>query len=243
MRTLVLGIPLPHSTFDNYSFLSAPSISEYKRLVVEMSSVSRVVEEVARGTGEHRNAAGQLVVNGPPDASQFALSRLLAMRRGEAERFFSRGGVAVCIACPDATFTGIADLEDWRLYDWLPEVDGFSWHRDLQPGFGREAAEPAPDIPIFARYVQEFAPHFRYKTYAEDDAIARAGGDIIARSAGGMAIAFEIALGEGRIVFIPPLHDPAPLRQAAAEALLEGFDQISAQQPADVPEWIRKEVP
>jgi hypothetical protein len=30
-RTLVIGIPLPHSTFDNYSFASAPSISEYTR--------------------------------------------------------------------------------------------------------------------------------------------------------------------------------------------------------------------
>src|SRR3990172_4909330 len=40
MRTLVLGIPLPHVTFDNYSFLSAPSLFDYGRAIVETSALS-----------------------------------------------------------------------------------------------------------------------------------------------------------------------------------------------------------
>ncbi len=36
MRTLVLGIPLPNVTFDNYTFLSAPSLFDYDRVLIEM---------------------------------------------------------------------------------------------------------------------------------------------------------------------------------------------------------------
>jgi hypothetical protein len=51
MRTLVIGIPLPHPSFDNFSFVSAPSLADYPRAIVEMSAVSRVVEEVV-GSGD-----------------------------------------------------------------------------------------------------------------------------------------------------------------------------------------------
>src|SRR3989304_402791 len=45
MRTLVLGIPLPHVTFDNYSFLSAPSFFDYGRVIVETSALSEAIEQ------------------------------------------------------------------------------------------------------------------------------------------------------------------------------------------------------
>jgi hypothetical protein len=50
MRTLVVGISLPHFTFDNASFLSAPSFSEYGRVIVDLRNRPRVrdVEGTAR---------------------------------------------------------------------------------------------------------------------------------------------------------------------------------------------------
>jgi hypothetical protein len=95
MRTLVVGIPLPHVTFDNYSGISAPAFSEYQRLIVETAALSNAVEEVIAGVGEHRNFGGQLVHNGPSTAGAFSLCDLLAMRRRETEWFLSRGGTAV----------------------------------------------------------------------------------------------------------------------------------------------------
>src|SRR3989304_2210145 len=64
MRTLVLGIPLPHVTFDNYSFLSAPSLFDYARVIVETSALSEAIEQVTAGSTEHRTYGGLTAVNG-----------------------------------------------------------------------------------------------------------------------------------------------------------------------------------
>jgi hypothetical protein len=45
MRTLILDMPLPHVTLDNFPVLSAPSVFDHGRVVVEMSALSDAVEE------------------------------------------------------------------------------------------------------------------------------------------------------------------------------------------------------
>src|SRR3990172_9666233 len=114
MRTLVIGIPPPHVSFDNYSFLSAPSFAEYPSIIVEMAAVSQVVEEVAAGSVEGRTYGGQPVVNGPTTARAFGLAELLAMRRRETERFLARSGVLVAFASPDLPHQDIQGLPEWR---------------------------------------------------------------------------------------------------------------------------------
>ncbi len=81
MRTLVLGIPLPHITFDNYSFLSAPSLFDYDRIIVDMSALSEAVEQARDGSPEHRTHSGQTVVNGPSSTRTFSLAEMLRLRR------------------------------------------------------------------------------------------------------------------------------------------------------------------
>jgi hypothetical protein len=242
VRTLIIGIPLPDPTFDNYSFISAPSISEYRRLVVEMSSVVRVIEEVARGSAEHRTFVSQPVVNGPATGNQFALDDLLAMRQREAEAFFARGGTALFFAYPETVLNGIHGSETWGSYSWLPAPEEFSYRSHLLPGFGNEPAEPVTGATPFTRYFQEFARASRYRVSAADQAIEEAGGHVLARSAGGLTVAFQIPLTDGNLIITPPLLDPAKDRALVAEAILEGFDALSSMQHTDVPEWIRKEV-
>src|SRR3989304_3616825 len=58
-RALVVGIPLPHVTFDNYSFLSAPSLFDHDRVVVEMSSISDAVDQVVDGSPEYKTPGGR----------------------------------------------------------------------------------------------------------------------------------------------------------------------------------------
>jgi len=95
MRTLILGLPLPHVTFDNYSFLSAPSLFDYDRMVVEMSALSDAVDQVVGGSQEHQTFGGQTVVNGPSGPRTFSLAEVLRLRRLEAERLLARGGLVV----------------------------------------------------------------------------------------------------------------------------------------------------
>jgi len=250
MRTLVIGIPLPNASFDNYSFASAPSLSEYRRLVVEMSSVTRVVDEIAKASSEHRTFSGQLLVNSPAADNRFALADLLAMRGREAGQFFARGGVMVCYAYPDATILGIDGLPEWHSYDWFPPSERFDYRSGLLPGFGKDAAEPIDINHPFAPYFQEFAADSRYRAHVEDSAVTAAGGVVLARSAGGFPVAFNLPVAGGTIVFVPPLLDPAKDRQQIADAFLSAFEAIEAtgqtipaEQPTKVPDWIRKEVP
>src|SRR3972149_1755401 len=100
MRPLVLGIPLPHVTFDNYSFLSAPSLFDYGRVIVETSALSEAIEQVTAGSIEYRTYGGLPVVNGPGGPAAFSLAELLRLRRLEAERLLARGGIIACFAHP-----------------------------------------------------------------------------------------------------------------------------------------------
>src|SRR3972149_3849284 len=114
MRTLVLGIPLPHVTFDNYSFLSAPSLFDYARVIVETSALSEAIEQVTAGSTDPRRYGGRAVVNGPAGPAAFSLAELLRLRRLEAERLLARGGVIACFAYPDVSHEGIRELPGWR---------------------------------------------------------------------------------------------------------------------------------
>lgn len=237
-RTLVVGIPLPHVTFDNHSFASAPSLPEYTRLIVDLASVSRVVEEIVQGDGGHATFGRTPVANGPSTAASFGLPDLLAMRRREAEQFFRRAGVALLIACPDVAHYGIAGIERWRLYDWLPQPEGFRYEMSLLPGFGKTAVEVSDPEHPFAPYIATYGSKLRYRAYvAEGTPAAR----VFGRSGGGLPVAFELPVLDGRGIFVPPLDIEGEDRTALADTLFQCFERLEAELPKRPPEWIRKE--
>lgn len=239
-RTLVIGIPLPHTSFDNYSFASAPSISEYTRLIVEMNSVATVIEDIVQGTGSHTTFAGQPVANAPTTSRSFSLADLLRMRRREAHQFFQRGGTALVVAYPDVPLPAIQGLEPWRLYDWLPQPDGTSCADCLLPGFGKTGVEVADPGHPFAPYIVAFGRRMSYRAHAPP---VLAGARVFGVSAGGLPVAFDIPLLEGRIVFLPPVDTQGEDRFAIADTLCEGFERLQAALPERPPHWIRKEAP
>lgn len=225
-RTLVVGIPLPHVSFDNYSIISAPAFSEYQRLIVETATVSNVVEEVVAGVGEHRNFGGQILHNGPSTAGAFSLSDLLAMRRREAEWFVSRGGSVVCFAHADVAHPGVAG-GGWRRYSWLPAPPGFRYAEYLLPGFGTLGAEVSDEDHPFAPFISEFAPRLAYRATLDESAPDFSDyAFVFARSRGGAAIAAELAVDSGRIIMLPPLSDPQSDRSKVAQTLSECFQSL-----------------
>src|SRR3972149_4919580 len=143
MRTLVLGLPLPPVTFDNSSFLSAPSLFDYGRVIVETSALSEAIEQVTAGSTEHRTYGGLTVVNGPGGPAAFSLAELLRLRRPGAGGLLARGAITPCFAYPDVSHEGIRELPGWRRYDWLPGPDGFSYGEHLLAGDGKLGGEVA----------------------------------------------------------------------------------------------------
>lgn len=222
VRTLVLGLPLPSADFDNYTFLSAPSIGEYSQVVADMASLSRAVDDVIHGTGVHTTYGGQAIVNGAASSHAFSLRSILDMRRRETQWLVSHGGLVVLFGFPEIAHA-VADAE-WRSYSWLPGPDDFSFADDLLPGFGKAGAVATDSDHPFAPFIQTLAMRLAYRVYIDERnrAIVERG-HVFARSPGGVAIAFDIPLGEGRLVVLPPLLKPEEDRAQTAQALAESL--------------------
>jgi len=219
MRTLILGLSLPNADFDNYSFLSAPSFAEYHQIVVDVASAARAVDDVVNGAGVHQTHGGQAIINGDASAHAFSLRALLGMRRRETEWLLAHGGLVVLFPYPEVVHQ--AGGEPWRTYDWLPAPEGLTYAGDLLPGFGVPGAVLVDGEHPFAPWVQQLAPHVAYRVYLNETAAAAQKAHVFARSGGGQAIGFELALGEGRLVVLPPLVAPQSERPRTAAALVD----------------------
>lgn len=218
MRTLIIGLSLPGVEFDNYSFLNAPSFSEYHQIVVDGATVGRCVDDVVNGTGAHATYGGQAIVNGEASAHAFPLRALLDMRRRETEWVITHGGLVVLMAHPEVAVPNV-DGGTWRSYDWLPAPEAASFETDLLAGFGRPGAVLVDSAHPFAPYIQQLAPHVAYRVYLNETAGAGRDARVFARSSGGQAIGFEIPLGEGTLIVLPPLVKPDQERPRTAAAI------------------------
>ncbi|MEK7248210.1 MAG: hypothetical protein AAB092_07030 [Chloroflexota bacterium] len=241
MRTLIVGLSLPNADFDNHSFLNAPSFAEYQQLVVDTASVSRTVDDVVNGAAAHTTYGGQAIVNGDASAHAFSLRTLLEMRRRETEWVISHVGLVVLLAYPEVTQSDVAG-GPWRSYDWLPRPEAFSFETDLLAGFGRPGAVLVDSGHAFAPYIQQLAPHVAYRVYLNETVVAVRNAHVFARSSGGQAIGFELPLGEGRLVVLPPLVKPESDRPRTAAAIADSLAHWREQASTAAERHTKKEV-
>ena len=229
MRILSLGFPLPGVALDNYSFASAPAFFDYDALIVDPRALSQLIDEVVQGTKEHTTRSGERVVAGPAGAGQIALADLLRDRRDETERLLARGGLVVCFARPGSAHEGLDH------YGWLPAPEGTAYAEPfLRRGTGTEISVARDDHP-FAPLLMQWRDKLTYQAYFDGKA------DVIARSAGGAAVAIELRAGAGTIVFLPtPARQPTgDQRYAFSEALQLGVRQtLRLPSKSRPPDWL-----
>jgi hypothetical protein len=228
-RTLIIGLALPNVAFDNATFLSAPSFSEYSRIVVDVSSVAKCVQDVVDGSGAAATFGGQAVVNGPASAYAFPLEELLIMRKRETEWLLRGGGLVVLIGHPLVSIPGVAGLTAWSSYTWLPEPEGATYSELLKPGFGKEGAVLTDVDHPFAPIVSELATRVGYRI-AVDESIPSFPevAHTFARSPGGAAIGVQLKAGGGTVVILPAINNPERDRQQIAAAFVEALSRWDA---------------
>ena len=240
MRILSLGFPLPGPAIDNLTFLNARSFFDYDALVVDPRALSQVIEEVVSGSTEHTSYAGERIVNAPSGADCVSLAELLRNRAGETARLLARGGLVVSLAVPNAAHEGVRDFASTDRYSWLPAPSGRAYDEPfMRRGGGTEFAPLDVDHPFGAMLSQvkaklAYQVHFDEQTPGFD-------GLVIARSAGGAAIAVELSIAGGRIVLLPAPARPLDSqgRYQVSEALQEAIRQVLRLSSASVaPRWL-----
>ncbi|MPZ22631.1 MAG: hypothetical protein GEU28_03625 [Dehalococcoidia bacterium] len=236
MKVLSIGLSLPNRDIDNHDLARAPAFFDYDAVVVDPLAISRTVEEIKGGSADFRTANDQPVANLSTSPLVLALEALLASRRQQTEILLRRGGTVVVFAAPEAFHNGIAGLDGWRRYSWLPSPEGVEWRTLIQPAYGTGAVAADPAHPL-ARYVDYARLRAGYSAFfAEGVAPLK----VIARSRGGAAIGVEIAVDHGRVIFIPALRDAGSGAQRShlASTLIEAIEGLAgARAVADEPDW------
>jgi len=239
MRALVIGFPLPDPQIDNYDFLSAPSFFDYDALVVDTASVSHAIEEVVDQSQERRTFADEPVVNGPTSPVTVGLVDALRRRQEETQRLLARGHLVVCLAYPDVPHPRVTGFPGCHRYYWLPAPAGLTYAPPhLMPGEGTDVIPTEPDHP-FAPYIDHCRTNILYRAYFSQGSLGP-GTRVFARSTGGAAVGVEMAVGNGRVVFLPPLRSPktGTDRYPIAERILDGVRRsLSITAAGPPPPW------
>lgn len=243
MRVLSLGVPMPGPQVDNHTFVNAPSFFDYDALVVDPRALSQLIEEVISGNGEHTTRSDERVVNAPTEPDTVGLADVLQARRDETARLLARGGLVVCVACPNVLHRRVAGFTGCDRYFWLPAPPGLRYAEPtLRRGFGTEIIPTEHDHP-FGPFVNHCRGKLAYHAYFADDAPGFAGAArVFARSAGGAAVGVELTLEHGRAVFLPaPARPPAgDQRYAFSNALQQSIQRmLRLAVTGSPPSWLR----
>jgi hypothetical protein len=205
MRVLAIGQGMPDPSVDNYNWASALSFFDYDAVLVDPAEgVSKFIENVALGQGDYQTYDDLPVVEGFTTARAAGVVDILRRRREETERFLARGGLVVCFAYPDVAHPDVVGFTGCHRYHWLPAPEGC----DYGPAYVKSASGRAVKVidweHPFANVLDSMEGVLYRASFAEG-AAGFPGAKVIARSPGGAAIAVDVPVGGGRVIFVPAI--------------------------------------
>lgn len=245
MRILSLGVGLPDAAIDNYNWASALSFYDYDAIIVDpATSVSRMIEGVLKGEGEYKTYEDTPIADGPTSSDSVGLADVLRRRRDETERLLAKGGVVVVFGQPDVPHPRVAGFTGAHRYYWLPAPPGYDYGSTyVKPAIGRHVNVVDWEHP-FANYLDARRNNVLYRASFQEGAAGFAGSRVLARSDGGTAIAMEVPVGGGRVIFIPAL----PLRISPSDRSRFAGNLVSAIRntlltaaEGSAPDWVQDE--
>jgi hypothetical protein len=244
LRILSLGIGLPDASVDNYNWASSLSFYDYDAIVVEPAqAVSRLIEGIVKGE-QYKTYDDIPIADGPTTSETFGLSELLRRRRDETERLLARGGLVVVFAHPDVPHPGVSGFTGAHRYYWLPAPKSRDYSSErVKAANGRHVNVVDWEHP-FANYLDAKRSEVLYRAHFVEGPDGFENMRVIARSDGGTAIAVEVPVMAGRVIFIPalPPRITSNERTAFASNLVAAIrNALLTTAEGTAPEWVEDE--
>jgi hypothetical protein len=241
VRVLSLGFPLPDPSVDNYDWAYALSFFDYDAIVVNPLSLSSFIEAVTEEGSAFRTYHEESI-EAATTATSVGLADLLRQRREETERLLARGGLVVCLAYPDVPHTRVPGFTGCHRYYWLSAPPGLTYGREyIRPASGTDVRATDYEHP-FADHLERFRSDVLYRAvFAEGASGFGEYAKVIGRSPGGAAIAIELSVGGGQVIFLPAMPDriSAEERMALAQTLVGGIrNKLLLTAEGSPPDWL-----
>ncbi len=245
MRVLALGIGLPDAQVDNYDWASALSFYDYDAIVIDpVNAVSKLIEGVVQRGESFVTYTDEPVEEGPGSSTTVGLVELLKRRQEETARHLAKGGLMVVFGYPDLIHPEVTGFTGCHRYYWLPAPEGKDYtSKYIKAANGVHVQVTDYEHP-FADYLEKLRNNVLYRaSFAEGAAGYGDAAKTIGRSPGGAAIAMDVSVGGGRVIFIPglPLRMSDSERGAIAHSLVTAIRNtllISVEE--DPPEWLER---
>ena len=211
-RILVVGFEAQGDRIERAEFDSATPLDDYTWVAIDPATVAERLQGLGAPDAEAGNEAADTLV------------RLLQRRRREASEVLRGGGAIVCIFRPLGMPVSVqtpgpqgAASVVIHSYSWLPDEPALAQlvvaaPRDAEvraadashPGWAMLQAQGARVRPVAVAANRDVPPNWH----------------VVATDADGRPAAFEVRVGQGRVIFVPPMAVEEPAKRGL---LLEGL--------------------
>jgi len=234
-RILALGLDAEHERIDRVEFDAEASLVDYATVVIDPRAVPALWERFAQGRD------GRLVTKIESDGGfGTRLLELFRRRRREVGDVLRGGGTVVCLLRPvgrplhvvrpgPRTTTTIL-----HAYTWLPNEPSLAQLVIAAPE-SREMRAVDEDHAVW-QLIEAQGEVASFEVCAGNEPTP-AEWHAIAVDAEGRPVAFEVSVGSGRLLFLPPIAARDPRERGV---LVERFlaPPAATFEPTPVPEWI-----
>jgi hypothetical protein len=235
-RILVIGIEAEHDRIERAPFHAVTPLTEYASVIVDPVALPALWRKVSP------NRHGRLQTNAETDGGLGrTLIEVIRRRRREAAELVRTGGTLACVLRPvgkplyverrSARGPAVAILHP---YSWLPDASSLT-RLVIAADAGQEMRPAAEGHPLWA-LLRAQGDQARFEACVANDQLDP-DWHVVATDRLGRPVAFEVSVGEGRVLFLPPLAG----RDAAERGAL--VDQLFAPEPEPIeptpePEWL-----
>ena len=240
MRILSLSHRLADPLIDNHHIFNAPVVADYEAIVVDVGGVAESIQNAVGASEAYLTHADLPVVNAEPVDGVDGIAETLRRRREEFTTALERGAVIVVFAHAPMGISGVAGFQGLDRYFFLPAPAGMAWDATtLRGGAGSTFAVADPDHPL-VDLLESYRRDLLYRCSFSERADGFAGNArVIARSEGGMPIAVEFSVLNGRVIFLPPPREAGSrwIVQKESKAIVEAFRELLGDTEERGPRW------